>query len=58
MIQASAMLHQFQRPLDDNERIVAKPFDYEPARQLCGGSLARLFCADESPMRPCDSMIV
>jgi hypothetical protein len=42
MIQASALLHQFQRQLDGDGRIVASPEDYELARQLCGGPLARL----------------
>jgi hypothetical protein len=42
MIQASALLHQFQRQLDGNSRIVASADDYELARHLCGGPLARL----------------
>jgi hypothetical protein len=42
MIQASALLHQYQRPLDGDGRIVAHPDDYQLARHLCGGPLARL----------------
>jgi hypothetical protein len=42
MIQASALLHQFQRQLDGDGRIVAAADDYELARHLCGGPLARL----------------
>jgi hypothetical protein len=42
MIEASAVLHQLQRQLDSDGRIVANSFDYELARQLCGGPLARL----------------
>jgi hypothetical protein len=42
MIQTSALLHQFQREIDDGGRIVADSFDYELARQLCRGPLARL----------------
>jgi hypothetical protein len=42
MIQASAVLHQFQRQIDRDGRIIAASFDYELARQLCGGPLARL----------------
>jgi hypothetical protein len=42
MIQASALLYQFQRQIDGDGRIVADSFDYELARQLCGGPLARL----------------
>jgi hypothetical protein len=42
MIQASALLHQFQRQLDDDGWILASPEDYELARHLCGGPLSRL----------------
>jgi hypothetical protein len=42
MIQASAILHQFQRTIDGDGRIVAAPDDYELARHLCRGPLARL----------------
>ena len=42
MIQASAMLHQFQRQIDADGRIVAAADDYELARHLCRGPLARL----------------
>jgi hypothetical protein len=42
MIQASALLHQYQRPIDADGRIVAAEFDYVAARSLCAGPLARL----------------
>jgi hypothetical protein len=42
MIQASALLHQFQRQLDADGRIVALEFDYVAARSLCRGPLGRL----------------
>ena len=42
MIQASALLHQYQRPLDGDGRIVASPDDYQLARHLARGPLARL----------------
>lgn len=42
MIQACAMLHQFQRTIDGAGRIVATVADYEMARHLCRGPLARL----------------
>jgi hypothetical protein len=42
MIQASALLHQFQRQLDDDGRIVASTDDYQLARHLVRGPLARL----------------
>jgi hypothetical protein len=42
MIQASALLHQYQRPIDADGRIVAAEFDYVAARSLCRGPLSRL----------------
>jgi hypothetical protein len=42
MIQASALLHQYQRPLDGDGRIVASPDDYQLARHLARGPLGRL----------------
>lgn len=42
MIQACALLHQFQRQLDGDGQIVASVADYEMARHLCRGPLARL----------------
>ena len=42
MIEASALLHQYQRQLDGEGRLMASPDDYELARNLCGGPLARL----------------
>jgi hypothetical protein len=42
MIQASALLHQYQRQIDPDGRVVAAEFDYVAARNLCRGPLARL----------------
>ena len=42
MIQASTLLHQFQRQIDDDGRIVASPDDYQLACHLARGPLARL----------------
>lgn len=42
MIQASAQLHQYQRKIDADGRIVADADDYQLARFLCSGPLARL----------------
>lgn len=42
MIQASALLHQFQRQIDADGRIVAAVDDYQLARHLVRGPLARL----------------
>lgn len=42
MIQACALLHQFRRMIDGDGRIVAEAADYELARHLCRGPLARL----------------
>ena len=41
MIQASALLHQFQRPRDESGRIVAQPEDYWLAQLLLNEVLAR-----------------
>jgi hypothetical protein len=42
MIQAAALLHQRQRPVDDDGRLVAQPADYHLARYLLLKPLARL----------------
>jgi DNA primase len=42
MIQASSLLHQFQRRIDGDGRIVASVDDYQLARRLVRGPLARL----------------
>lgn len=42
MIQASALLHQFQRQINGDGRIVASVDDYQLARHLMRGPLARL----------------
>ena len=42
MIQASALLHQFQRQIEAEGRIVASVDDYQLARHLVRGPLARL----------------
>jgi hypothetical protein len=42
MVEASALLHQFQRQLDTDGRIIATLEDYEVARDLCLTPLARL----------------
>ena len=42
MIKASALLHQFQRQIDGDGQIVASPDDYQLARYLARGPLARL----------------
>jgi hypothetical protein len=42
MIQASALLHQYQRKIDGDGQIVATVGDYGLARMLCRGPLARL----------------
>jgi len=42
MVEACALLHQFQRQLDSDGRIVATVADYEFARHLCSGPFARL----------------
>jgi hypothetical protein len=42
MIQAAALLHQRQRPVDDDGRLVAQPVDYHLARYLLLKPLARL----------------
>lgn len=42
MIQASALLHQLQRPTDDEGQLIATLADYEVAAQLCRSPLARL----------------
>ncbi|MCI0351196.1 MAG: hypothetical protein L0Z53_17370 [Acidobacteriales bacterium] len=41
MVQALALLHQFQRETDAEGRIVADLADYEVARRLCGKPLGR-----------------
>lgn len=41
MVQACALLHQFQRKLTADAEIVATVADYEMARHLCRGPLAR-----------------
>ena len=41
MVQASALLHQFQRPRDESGRIVAQPEDYWLAQLLLNEVLAR-----------------
>lgn len=41
MIEASALLHQFQRERDDLGRIIASPVDYWLTRELLGDVLAR-----------------
>ncbi len=42
MIGASALLHQYQRQLDDEQQIIAEFSDYEIAVKLCRKPLARL----------------
>jgi hypothetical protein len=42
MIQAATLLHQFQRQIDTDGCIVASVDDYQLARRLCGGPLARM----------------
>ncbi len=42
MIQSSGLLHQFQRQIDVDGRVVASVDDYQLARRLCRGPLARL----------------
>ena len=42
MIQASALLHQYQRKVDGADRIIAEADDYQLARHLSRGPLARL----------------
>ncbi len=42
MVKASALLHQCQRELDTDGRIIATLGDYEVARNLCSTPLARL----------------
>jgi hypothetical protein len=42
MVQASALLHQWQRPVDEAGRLVAQPEDYQLARYLLAKPLSRL----------------
>lgn len=42
MIESVALLHQYQRQIDADGRIVAEPRDYSLARILCRGPLSRL----------------
>jgi hypothetical protein len=42
MIQTSALMHQRQRPIDAEGRLVAQPADYQLARYLLSKPLARL----------------
>jgi DNA primase len=42
MVQASALLHQHQRQIDSEGRLIADGDDYRVARRLVGGPLARL----------------
>jgi hypothetical protein len=42
MIQACALLHQYQRKLDGDGQVIATTADYEMAWHLCRGPLARL----------------
>ncbi len=43
MIQATTLLHQYQRKRDTDARLIATADDYRIARELCRGPLARLF---------------
>jgi hypothetical protein len=42
MIQACALLHQYQRQINQDGQVIANVSDYEMARYLCRGPLARL----------------